>query len=68
VKHPADRQTCMSETTMSRPARLRRNSGSRCAAQSQTEIPPGRCNGARLPCPLPTQIAHAGVDPRFSPL
>jgi hypothetical protein len=68
VKHPAERHTCMSDTTMSRPARLRRNSGSRCASQSHTLTPPGRCNWARFPCPLPTQIAHAGVDPRFGPL
>jgi hypothetical protein len=66
--HPAERHTCMSETTMSRPARLRRNPGSRCAAQSHTDTPPGRCSGARFPWPLPTQIAHAGVDPRFGPL
>jgi hypothetical protein len=68
VKQPADSQTCMSDTTMSLPARLRRNWGSRCASQSQTDTPPGRCSCARLPRPLPTQIAHAGVFPSRSPL
>lgn len=68
VKHPDERQTCVSDTTMSRPARPRRNSGSRCASQSHTVTPPGRCSSARGPCPSPTQIAHAGVDPSGSPM
>jgi hypothetical protein len=68
VKHPAERHTCISDTTRSRPARPVRNPGSRCAAQSQTDTPPGRCSRCRGPEPLPTQIAHAGVDPRRSPL
>jgi len=68
VRQPAERHTCMSDTTMSRPARLRRNPGSRCASHSQTETPSVRCSRARRPRPLPTQIAHAGVEPRFSPL
>ena len=68
VKTSADRHTCISEATRSRPARRRVNDGSRCAAQSQTDTPPGRWNRSRFPWPFPTQIAHAGTEPRFSPL
>ena len=68
VKHPDARHTCIRETTRSRPARRARNPGSRCAAHSHTDTPPGRCNSARAPCPAPTQIAHAGVFPSRSPL
>lgn len=68
VRQPAERHTCMSDTTMSRPARLRRNAGSRCSSQSQTDTPRARCSCARRPRPFPTQIAHAGVEPSFSPL
>ena len=45
------------------------NPGSRCAAHSHTDTAAGKVElRSRLPCPLPTQIAHAGVDPRLSPL
>ncbi len=68
VMHPDARQTWRSDTARSRPARDVRNASDRCSSHSQTLTPQGRCSSARRPRPFPTQIAHAGTDPRFSPL
>lgn len=68
VRHPAARQTWSKLATRSRPPRRVRNSCDRWAAHSQTLTPQGRWSRARSPCPFPTQIAHAGTEPRFSPL
>ncbi len=61
--HPAAFHTAMSDTTKSRPARLRRNSGERCASHSHTDTPCGSVNFARGPRPGPMQIAHGGSFP-----
>ena len=68
VRQFADRQTCRSDTARSRPAREVRNASERWSSQSHTRTPQGRCSSARPPLPFPTQIAHAGTEPRFSPL
>jgi hypothetical protein len=60
---PAAFHTPISETTKSRPARLRRNSGDRCSAHSQTETPNGSRSCSRGPRPGPMQIAHGGRFP-----
>ncbi len=61
--HPAAFHTPDNDTTKSRPARLRRNSGDRCSAQSQTEIPNGSRSSSRGPYPGPMHIAHGGRLP-----
>lgn len=63
VRHPAARQTLISDTTRSRPARRVWNAADRCASHSHTRTPQGRCSSARAPCPTPTQMAHGGRDP-----
>jgi hypothetical protein len=68
VRQSADRHTCISDVARSRPAREVRNASERWSSQSHTRTPQGRCSTCRRPLPLPTQIAHAGTDPRFSPL
>ena len=66
--HPAACHARIRLTVRSRPARRLRNSGLRCAAQSHTDTPPGRCRSPRSPRPGPMQIRHGGALPQPLPL